>query len=487
MAVSLMGNNRRLTASSDNRNVLVTIDDRLIRPNGRASYSIDHFQQNIVQMNINLFSLVYLIGTVQVRRLSPSNRDKFYDFEYILSYLKRDPELKVEISLIRTERGSEVLRQASEDLGVGLAAIVADQLYGIRLNTLRRILTSGLRPDFTCFTHNNEELVIESKGTCTHIDEATIQHAQEQKGTANCNISIVSISRFQENTISEVEFLDPPTNDACDNLETRIRIAMAEHYASVFSLIGQAELSRYFLHMKNRLLYDTQFPEFEEKTYLFTKIKNRYTKLNIQNKIYYGRIEQIDKELHRFSGIDERLLTINEFWSFEEYREDTEFVEDNNTYYIFRDGLCIIDIKNLRPFKKKVKGRIKNIQESTKITDVDHMNIINFENYIKYVFSINGWDVEHGNENFDLGWDLIVKKADKKYGVELKLASKPQREFSFDAVIKPRKGTFNKLILITNRELKNYVKFRNIDNIVIIDRPILRQIIEDSTYLSRII
>lgn len=101
-----MGNNRRLTASSDSRNVSVIIDNRLIRPNGRASYSIDQLQQNTALININLFRLVYLIGTVQVRRLNPSNRDKFYDFEYILSYLKRDPELKVEISLIRNQRGA---------------------------------------------------------------------------------------------------------------------------------------------------------------------------------------------------------------------------------------------------------------------------------------------------------------------------------------------------------------------------------------------
>lgn len=207
-----------------NYNILVQVDNNLINPK-RVRYPVDMLTNSEFTIQINQFKLIYAIGSIQSRRFSPSNRQKFTDKEDLIEKIKEDDDFKVEIDKIRDLLGSETLGKISEDFGVGIAVLVADYLYNIDLTTLHRITEHGKRPDIKCRTSYGDELVVESKGYSNYTNlRSQLNNAQIQKRSIVSDIHAVSLTLLCEDSISTNEFIDPPSQPNEMDKELVLRI-----------------------------------------------------------------------------------------------------------------------------------------------------------------------------------------------------------------------------------------------------------------------
>ncbi len=466
----------------------VSVEQNLCNPNGRSSYPIDRLNNNTFIFEFSLFKLIYSVAIIQVKRLNSSNRQKFTDFEYLSSFINQGKDLKIEISQIRNQRGSECLKDCSADLAVGLAVLVATELYDIKYNTLTRILGSGTRPDFKCFTKDNKELVIESKGSIARINTGTTEHAVGQKSAVPSDIKVVSLSNFSESVISKVSFIDPPSIQNDDDVIKRIKIATAEHYVDTFNLIGQVELSRYFYLMKNKLSKGEHFTEQNEKSNIYERIVKKYLKITVRGKEYFGKVEEIndfESKIYRFIGIDKELLLVPDFWDFEEYNDDIEYVEDDNGYYIFRDGVCVVDIKNILPFYSLLGGtKLRHWQESTRITDIDTMNLFNFENLLEYLFIVNKFVIERSKNQEYNHFDFLIKSSTGKYYAVQYILAYKNRNVNMN-FINPEKLADFETVLITNLNVKHDILLKR--KTIVIDRLFLKDILRNPKNLKKYI
>lgn len=67
---------------------------------------------------VNLYKLIYAIGTIQTRRFAPSNRQKFTDKADLIEKIHSNTvEFRVKLNEIRLTGGQEVLKSISEDFG----------------------------------------------------------------------------------------------------------------------------------------------------------------------------------------------------------------------------------------------------------------------------------------------------------------------------------------------------------------------------------
>jgi hypothetical protein len=459
-----------------NYNILVKLDNNLINTN-RLRYPVDMITDSEFTIQINQYKLIHAIGSIQSRRFSPSNRQKFTDKEDLIEKIKEEDDFKVEIDKIRNLLGAETLGKISEDFGVGIAVLVADHLYNINLTTLHRITEHGKRPDIKCRTSHGEELVVESKGYSNYTNlRAQLNNAQIQKRSIVSDIHAVSLTLLCENTISTNEFIDPPSEPNEMDEELVLRIQKAKHYSAIFSFIGQSELSKYFSYMKNRLEETEDINVVNKKENLYRKIKKDYKEYRIEGKIYKGTLERIDDEKFLFLGIDQKLLSYNGFYNFQEYHSDFEYyLNDNDFFYVYRDGICVGEILE---DDIQENSDILHFQKRTRISDIDDMNVISFEKYIEFLYSENRYDVIKIKSNTDVGYDFEVLKNNKSYKVEIK-------HFSLNRTVKLNK--YNNLfadIIITNGTLEQSFE-RN--NAIIIDRTHLKEICKNNLLLERYI
>ncbi len=256
-------------------NVAVTVDSALASPT-RGRYPVDFLSNYTTTVEINEFNLIYAIGSIQSRWFNPSKRQKFSDKKDLIEKLKSDKDFKVKIDEIRTRLGSETLGKISEDFGVGIAVIVADYLYGLEISTLARISKQGKRPDIKCLTKAGEEIVIESKGYSSKSGlKQQIPNALTQKASISSDIHAVSLTLIKEDSITTNNFIDPPNSPNERGIELERGILRARHYSSVFSFIGQSELSKYFSYMKNRLEETEDLNAIDKKEDLYKKNKKR--------------------------------------------------------------------------------------------------------------------------------------------------------------------------------------------------------------------
>jgi len=468
-----------LTSKLRNFEILVHVDDQFIRPMGRDIYEVDRLDSNTIIVNINQYELIYAIGTIQTRRFNPSKRQKFMDKLDLIEKIKREREFKVDITGIREVLDSERLGKISEDFGVGIAVLVADYLFQLDKSKLIKIQGNGLRPDIKCLTSQQHEITIESKGYTNDRNlNQQINHAIEQKNSVKTDIHAVSLTLIKENSISENWFKDPPPINDEDDYEYKAKLFKLEHYASVFRFLGQTELNKYFNFMRLKLSNPNDNYLINLKETLYLKIKKGYIKIKVDNYIYLGNIEEIEEGKYQFLGIDENLLSIDSFFNFAEREEDKTHTEAGNFFYIYRDGICVGEISNLEPYEELKSIKIRNYQEATTITDLDTMNLISFEKYIKYLFIKNGFKVDNSKE-FEA--DLVVTKKNKKYFVEIK-------QFERTEAIKELHDYSKKkeFILITNRSVQ-YKKKPIQNNLIIIDRTLLKEIVKKHSKLSEVI
>lgn len=475
---------------SESKEIEVTLDPTLI---SSISTNNPHLiiEESPFRIKINLFKLILAVGCIKSPRTKPTDRQYFLEKCYLLESIQNSSEFK-----IFYHKDSEFKQDISEELGIGLSVLIADYFYNIQWSTLAKIPLIGRqsKPDIKCFTSQSQEMVIEAKGT---INKSTrkIQkaHSLEQKIKMPADIRVSSCSLLKNESISDVEFIDPPVVPPTDKKYTEL-LLKADHYSRMFNFIGQKELSLYFNLMRKRIINDKEFPEYSEKDELFNKIKNDYIQISKFGKTFLGNIEKDNSGKFIFLGADKDLISLKGFIEFKDYKIDLDISEnDPNFYYISPDGLCFARLTDIRFLQEQLGDQIiPHYQESTSIIDIDSMNNVAFENYILYLFEkLNCTvlkDKELHNKNIDIKMapDLVVICDDKKVSVEIKKSLKVEKLDSIYHQLISCAEIFNcqKLVLFTakaaNKEIFDQARKLNI---TLVDRNTLKQIIENNSLL----
>ena len=477
---------REIITSFRNIEISVTIDHRLLP-------SLDCADKVSTQRRIsfNLYKLIYVIGTIQTRRFAPSNRQKFSDKSDLIEKIKSNTiEFRVNLSDIRLIDGQEVLTSISEDFGVGISVIIAENLFNIKYSTIQRIYGRDKRPDWECQTNDNRILIVESKGSSSQATSNTQQaKALIQKNRRTGDIKVASLTVINENVISTNRFLDPPINPDNIDVEMKNKILRAGHYSSVFSFLGHSILSKYYSQMRKRLLKSITPDEQNEKNNIYFELRDIYPNVEFKNKTFTGSFYNIDNETFLFIGIDKKLLSYQGFLEFNDYEEEIDETINENHHILFKDGVLIIEIKQIAEFSNIVIAeQIKNYQENITISDVDVMTEISFEKYVNYLLIQNGFETRLEQKLQDFRADIIGWKNNNKYIFELKLFKKKQ--FDVKAVEQLIKYSqiegVDKIVLISNAEIPDELNFYN-EKIILIGRTQLRLILKNKKKLIDIL
>lgn len=477
---------REIITRFSNLEVSVTIDPQLL-PDLDCADKITT-QRNI---SINLYKLIYAIGTIQTRRFAPSNRMKFLDKSDLIEKIYSNTnEFRIKLNSIRQNGGQEVLASISEDFGVGISVVIAEKLFNIKYSTIQRIYGHQKRPDWKCQTNNNRILVVESKGASSQAtSNAQEANALIQKAKETGDIKVASLTVINENTISTNRFLDPPINS--DDMDWRMenKILRAGHYSSVFSFLGNSVLSKYYSQMRKRLLKSITPNEQNEKNNIYFELRDIYPNVKFNNKTFTGSFYNIDEETYIFIGIDKKLLSYQGFIEFTDYENEIEETINENHYLQFKDGILIIEIKKISEFSNIIlPQRIKNYQENITISDVDAMTGLSFEKYVNFLLIQNGFETELEQKLQDFRADIVGWKDGKKYIFELKLYKRKKifRKELEQLIKYSQIEGVDKTVLITNAEIQDKFDFSN-ENIVLIGRNQLRPILKNKNKLIEIL
>ena len=469
-----------------NLEISVTIDPQLL-PNLDCADKVST-QRNI---SVNLYKFIYAIGTIQTRRFAPSNRQKFNDkADLIEKIYSNTTEFRVKLNEIRQICGPEVLKSVSEDFGVGFSVIIAENLFNIKYSTIQRIYGNDKRPDWECQTNDNRILIVESKGSSSDAT-SNIQEVRAliQKNRRNGDIKIASLTVINEDEISTNRSLDPPINPDNMDFEMKNRILRAGHYSSVFSFLGHSVLSKYYSQMRKRLLKSITPNEQNEKNNIYFKLRDVLPNVGFRNKTFTGSFYNIDQETFLFIGIDKRLISYQGFLEFNDYENEIDETINDNHYILFKDGILIIEIKQIIEFSNIViPEQIKNYQENITISDVDAMTEISFEKYVNYLLIQNGFETKLEQKLKDSRADIVGWKNNKKYLFELKLFKKKRvdKRVIEQLIQYSQIKDTDKVILITNAEISEEFDYHN-EKIILIGRNKLRMILKNKNKLMEIL
>ncbi|WP_046756611.1 restriction endonuclease [Kordia jejudonensis] len=478
---------RELRTRFRNLNISVEIDTALLA----SLDSPDKISTSRI-ISINLYKLIYHIGTIQTRRFAPSNRNKFLDKSDLIEKLYGETnDFRVKIDEIRATGGSETLTSISEDFGVGISIIIAESLYNIKRSTIQRIYGTQKRPDWKAQTVDNRILVVECKGSTSQAtSNQQERNALIQKTRESGDIKIASLSVLNENAVSTNRFLDPPIETDNKSPEMENHILRAGHYASVFSFFGSSKLSRYYSQMRKRLLGKiTPFEQgTKERTYMELTYNAPTVPFNRED--FTGHFYRTTHNKYLFVGVDKRLLSYRGFINYTDFQNDIDEVSSENYFSLFKDGVLIIEINRIEEFSEIINlNEIRYYQDNITISDIDEMNELTFQKYINYLLRENGFSeiLEEVQRN-DFRFDISARKNNITYLIELKLFNK--KKISQDLINRLNSYRdfveFTKLILFTNGELGSNLNFDN-QNIVIIDRNKLKEVISNRISLEEVI
>ena len=477
---------REILSRFRNLNIAVEIDSNLL---GESDCDDNEPIQKTIP--VNLYRLVYAIGTIQTRRFAPSNRQKFQDFSDLIEKIQSNTtDFKVKINETRITCGSEVLGTMSENFGVGISVIVAMNLFTIKYSTIQRIHGKDKRPDWECQTTDNRILIVESKGAISQAtSDSQLPNALNQKSRRNGDIKVASLTLLKENQISTNRFLDPPITPDNMDFEMKNKILRAGHYSSVFSFIGHSVLSKYFSQMRKRLSNSITPEEQNHKNNIYSIIRNKYSSIQFHSKSYVGSFYQINDNNYLFIGIDDELLLVEGFINFNDYDNEIDENINNNQYILFKDGVLIIEIINIEEFSNIIEiDRIKNYQEFNTISDIDSMVELSFEKYFSYLLKKCGFKIISEDREEDLRVDIVGIFEDRRYLFELKLFKRKK----FDENVIDQLGqltrieNIHKVVLITNAELPERFNKEN-EKLVMIGRNELKKILKKNEMLMEII
>jgi hypothetical protein len=464
-----------------NKNLMVNLDRRLVasivRNNGELtdqtiSIGIGH------NIRINLLKLITSTATVQTRRINPTRFNKLFEKSDLLDYIRGCDDF-----CVIKHPDSDKQRTLSEDLGVGLSVLVTDHYYKINWTTLGKIpRRQESEPDIACMSISKESITIEAKGSISDDwRNQQITYALHQKrGPTPSHVCVASCALLKENSISDVEYFDPPLIPP-EDAEYEKSLLKADHYARIFNLIGQEELSRYFGYMRQRVMHDRDFRQFDKKQELYEKIKTKYVRIRVKEQEYFGNIEKQDDESLFFVGVDGRLLNVYNFILFEGH-EDSHINIDGDDFYLSSDGLCIALLKSLQSVKDQITyDQIPHLYDSFSIIDFDYSRESTLVNYLSHIIRKVGGKVQQ-ERSLDWQYDLLFSLDDKKFAVEIKRYISTKDIESIRAMFQQLPlGSQFKFVLITNTRLsENISDLIRSRNIILIDRTGLREIIKNN-------
>lgn len=446
-------------------------------------------------ISINLYKLIYAIGTIQSRRFAPSKRQKFLDkADLIENICSNTKDFRVRIKDIRQSHGSEILKTISEDFGVGISVVLAQEFFNIEPSTIKKIPLSNKtkNPDWECQTKNNRIIIVEGKGSIDKYTSNTqLKDARIQKNSRIGNVKIASATLLNESKISTNRFVDPPISPDEMDPNFKNKILRAGHYASVFSFLGQSTLSKYYSQLKNRLLKTITQEEQNDKDVTYFELRDNFSTVNYESHSFSGTFYKIDRERFLFIGIDKKLLSYRGFLEFRDYEEDLEREEENNYHMLFRDGVLIIEIKNILVFSDIIQiDKIKNYQEDITLLDIDDMTEISFEKYILYLLSENNFENIEKSIGIDEKYraDIIGYRNGKRVIFELKLF-RSKKVDNINLVINQLnrlldiKEKSDIVVLITNASIPSKVYSELKSDVVLIGRDELKDILLNKSIL----
>ena len=463
-----------------NKNIIVYVDplliDSILRNNG--ALTPPHLLVTTQSIRINLMKLIIAAATIQTGRTNPTSLEKLFDGSYLLEFIKDCDDF-----CVKKHPDTDKQIEISEDLGVGLSVLVTDHYYQIDWTTLGKIKRrKKSMPDIACMSLSKESITIEAKGSTNEsYRRRQKKYAQHQKhGPIPTKVSVASCALFNEASISDIQYLDPPLLPP-EDADYERSLLKADHYARLFNLIGQKELSKYFNYMRLRVINDRDFEQFDKKQELYKKIKTKYVRICVREQVYFGNIEKRENESLVFIGVDERLLNVYSFIRFEGH-EDGYVETENDTFYLTSDGLCIGFLNSL----KSVEGQIQYAQiphhyDSYSIVDFDHSRKQTLVNYLTHVIGKVGGKVEK-ETSLDGRYDLGFTLNHKKYAIEIKrniIARNIEDIFALLPFLSSQSPV--SFVLITNTVISDdFVELIRYRNMILIDRIALRKIIEDN-------
>lgn len=432
-------------------------------------------------ITFNLYRLIYHIGTIQTRRFATSNRLKFFDKVDLLEKIYTNTsEFRVKINEIRQLNGTETLTSVSEDFGIGISVVIAENLFSTQRSTIQKIYGTGSRPDWKCQLEDNRILVVEAKGaTSNAVSNNQEARALLQKTKEPGDIQIASLTILSENHISSNRYLDPPIENNDMSSEMQNHILRAGHYASVFSFLGNSKLSKYYSQMRKRLEGSITPFEQESKDETFRDLRTNDPTVFYNDNEFTGSFYRTESQKYLFVGVDKELLSYSGFINFSEYEEDTDRLVEGNHYVLFKDGILIIEIEHIQDFADLINiDKIPNYQNKITVSDVDEMNEISFSKYFVHLLERNGFrNIRTEVRIGDIQIDLVAELDNTTYYFEFKIHSNKrlnQNTMNQAALISGMISE-GKFVLVTNAILKN----QNIENILVIDRNGIKKISND--------
>jgi len=340
------------TSRLRSRNILVELE-----PSIRNTYRVNqNINSNDFSFSVNLFDLIVKTGTINTRLpYHPLQKEAFDHKKDIFANVRTEDS---DLRLIRIEN-DKTKRELSEDIGVGMAAIIVDELFGIDWSTISYVTgINGRRPDIACYTVDGRKIVFEAKGsTNKYTRNSLLNYAvlyQKNVIPANINLAVGTfVTTLDEGEQSNVVVRDPPINNEKIDINSKV-ILKTLHYSRAFNFINQYELSKYFYYMKKRIKNGRDFPEYRDKLALFKKLTTEYKRIRIQNKNCVGTIRTIDKEsdTYIFRGVFEDLLTIRGIFDFVGEMEIKPIIKNNYYLKLYPDGICIGLFDSIKTFEK---------------------------------------------------------------------------------------------------------------------------------------
>lgn len=372
--------------------LLVEWDDE-VKQNLKPQY------QGVTQarVRIGLFNFLRWLGCVQPRRKHPSLLSSMLDYYYLLERLSDGHELRLKINETRNWLGSEMLTEVSELMGVGLSVSVISQLYEVQQSTIHKIIgINSRRPDWMCLLCNGTSLLVEAKGsTNTETWKKQLKAAVNQKNSAEADVKVAAATVLNENAVSKMKIIDPPTSNDDIRNEQWKHIYRANHYASVFSFWGDDVLSLYFEKMSKRLSRTIGKVELMDKKQMYEELKYNNRMIVVNNSSYAGHLYGSEDGRFFYIGVNSQLLSYQGFMEFRESAEELMLERYDNHYYVCPDGVMFVDVQNYNAFLEEHHLESKDLNlDNIVLRDLDTIRGNSFKRYVKYLLTKCYDDVE---------------------------------------------------------------------------------------------
>lgn len=318
------------------------------------------------------------------------------DFDYLLELIANERDLKLKISDIRNHSGSALLTLVSEDFGIGLSVLVTSQLFDVDKSTICKIIGTGKRPDWRCLLNDGRVLVVESKGSISQTtSNRQLKEAVDQKKHYQANVKIAMATVLKEDVVSKMRIVDPPVIGNGNEGNMRRHSFRANHYASVFSFMGEEVLSLYFEKMAKRLSGEIRDAEMEDKELMYNELLYNAPSLEYRGTDYSGHLYSTGGNQYIFLGVDKKLLSYRGFINYEDTEEEQMREYRGNEYVVYTDGILVVNVKNANTFFEE--NRIESIglsYDHIALSDIDSIRGSSFKRYVKYLLEKCGGVVE---------------------------------------------------------------------------------------------